>query len=231
MSCAGMLYTPAFGLVAQDPESAYEMAYDHTLFDIGYARDISALVAAMTRMAMHTQDMDSILNTAVFTDPKRFQDSRLVGRLSLDIALGARDYERRARQIPDPGSGMDMDSLRLRIPDAYPGDADQWLRQQAVYRMLEEDQRAIPFHAGEIWQILIAALEWGQGDLDATLAFIVNYGRDNDTVAAVAGMILGAKIGFEGLPEEKRETILEVNREQLGMDLKAMAEKICQGGT
>lgn len=230
MSCAGMLYTPVFGLVAENPETAYQMAYDHSLFDIGYARDISALVAAMTRMALHTTDMDSVLNTAVFTDPRRFQDSRLVGRLSLGIAQGARDYVRRARMLPDPAGGMDRDSLQKRIPPAFPGDAEAWLRLQYIYELLEEDQKAIPFHAGEIWQILVAALEYGQGDFEKTLAFIVNYGRDNDTVAAVAGMILGAQHGFDKLPPGARETVLQVSREQLGMDLQALAAKICEGG-
>jgi hypothetical protein len=39
------------------------------------------------------------------------------------------------------------------------------------------------------------------------MQFIVNYGRDNDTVAAVAGMILGAKLGYSGLPESMRNTV------------------------
>jgi ADP-ribosylglycohydrolase len=227
MSCAGMLYTPVFGLVASDPEAAYELAYAHTIFDLGYARDIAALVAATTRMALQTENMDSLLNTAIFTDPLEFQDSRLVGRLSLSIALEARDYVRRARLMPDPLREMDMDSLQREIPSAYPADAEEWLRQQYVYELLVEDQKATPFHAGEIWQILIAALEWGQGDFAQTMAFIVNYGRDNDTVAAVAGMILGAQMGFEGLPEAEREQVLRINREQLGIDLEKIAHRIC----
>jgi len=83
MSCAGQLYTPMFGLLANTPEEAYETAYDHSLFDLGYAKDISALVAAMTQMSMHTSNMDSILNTATFVDPYAYQDSRLVGRIEI----------------------------------------------------------------------------------------------------------------------------------------------------
>ena len=65
-----------------------------------------------------------------------------------------------------------------------------------VYQLLEKDERAIAFHSAEIWQILVTALEFGNGDFEKTMQFIVNYGRDNDTVAAVAGMILGAKLGY-----------------------------------
>ncbi|WP_233131675.1 ADP-ribosylglycohydrolase family protein [Robiginitalea sediminis] len=226
MSCAGMLYTPVFGLVSRDPLSAYELAFEHTLFDIGYARDISALLAAMTRTAVDTRNMDSILNTAVFTDPLRYQDSRLVGRISLQTAQRARDQVRRALQMEPNFQGPVLDSLLRNIPEGYPGSPSDWVRQEAIYTLLEKDQEAIPFHAGEIWQILIAGLEFGQGDFEKTMAFIVNYGRDNDTVAAVAGMILGASLGYEELPESTRETVLKVNREQLGIDLEAAARRI-----
>ncbi|MDG1571860.1 ADP-ribosylglycohydrolase family protein [Robiginitalea sp. M366] len=226
MSCAGMLYTPVFGLVTPDPDSAYRTAYDHALFDLGYARDISALVAAMTQVALHTQNMDSVLNTAVFVDPLRFQDSRLVGRIAQDQALAARDYVRRARLLEPLPPGPALDSLIIRMPEGYPGSSTDWRRQEAVYAMLEEDQQAIAFHAGEIWQILIAALEFGEGDFMTTMAFIVNYGRDNDTVAAVAGMILGAQQGFSGLPVGPRNTVLGVNREVLGIDLRRVAHQI-----
>lgn len=227
LACAGMLYTPTLGLVAENPEAAYRLAYDHALFDLGYARDIAALVAAMTRMAMNTQQTDSLLNTAVFIDPYRFEDSRLVGRISLTLALSARNYVRRARllrPLPNAASG---DSLLRRLPGGYPDGPEAWRQQEFIYANLERDQKAHAFHAGEIWQILVAGLEFGQGDFMKTMQFIVNYGRDNDTVAAVAGMILGAQLGFDALPERERRLVLRFSREQLGMDLEAMAREIC----
>ena len=86
MSCTGQLYTPMFGLVSTNPENAYTLAYGHTLFDLGYAKDISALVSAMINMALRTQNMDSIINTTAFTDPIGYQDSRLVGQISHSVA-------------------------------------------------------------------------------------------------------------------------------------------------
>ncbi|MGS0526222.1 hypothetical protein ACU8V7_14690 [Zobellia nedashkovskayae] len=86
MSCAGQLYTPMLGLASNTPEKAYELAYEHALFDLGYAKDISALVSAMTHMALRTTNMDSIINTATFVGPLGYQDSRLVGRISYDMA-------------------------------------------------------------------------------------------------------------------------------------------------
>ena len=57
MSCAGQLYTPMFGLVSTTPGEAYDRAYEHSIFDIGYAKDISGLVSAMTHMALRSQNM------------------------------------------------------------------------------------------------------------------------------------------------------------------------------
>lgn len=220
MSCAGMLYTPMFGLIMPTPEEAYTLAYKHTLFDIGYAKDISALVATMTQMAMRTQNMDSILDATVYIDPYQYQNSRLVGRISYQIANSARKYVAMANnQYP-------ADSTKIKVPRNYHGSKLDWFRQDFIYDLLEKDAKAIPFHAGEIWQILMAGLAFGEGDFQKTMQFIVNYGRDNDTVAAVAGIILGAKDGYTKLPDDLKQEVLKINREQLGIDLEDMAHRM-----
>jgi len=226
MSCAGMLYTPMFGLIEPNPETAYLTAYEHSIFDLGYAKDISGLVAAMTQMAMRTKNMDSILNTAVFIDPMRYQDSRLVGRLSYNTANTTRKYVTLSREIIISDSLTSMDSLKIKIPDHFNGTKTDWAQQEFVYALLEKDEKAIAFHAGEIWEILIAGLAFGEGDFEKSIQFIVNYGRDNDTVAAVAGMILGAKDGYTNLPVELRTEVLRVNKEQLGIDLEVLASRM-----
>lgn len=226
MSCAGQLYTPMLGLVAENPEDAYNIAYDHAIFDLGYAKDISALVSAMTQMAMRTRNMDSILNTVIFVDPNGYQDSRLVGRIATVIAdasiknvLGIKEKE-----LVD--SLIAKDSILFKMPIGFHGTQKDWVWQEMAYQLLEKDEKAIAFHSGEIWQILITAMQFGEGDFEKTLQFIVNYGRDNDTVAAVAGMILGAKDGYSKLPTALKEKIIKVNREQLGIDLEVMAQEL-----
>ncbi|MFC4095154.1 ADP-ribosylglycohydrolase family protein [Euzebyella saccharophila] len=222
MSCAGQLYTPMFGLISQNAEEAYQLAFDHALFDIGYAKDISAMVSAMTFVAMRTQSIDSIINTATFVDPNGFQDSRLVGRISYSIADASVE------------NILTIDQLELqdrlintsRVPKGYIGSQENWLKQEMAYSFLEENQKAIPFHAGEIWEILITGLQFGSGDFEKTMQFIVNYGRDNDTVAAVAGMILGAQKGYSNLPAHLRTEVLKVNQENMGIDLQQLAQKL-----
>lgn len=229
MSCAGQLYAPMFGLIANNTEDAYALGYEHSLFDIGYAKDITASVSAMTHMALRTHDMDSILNVVPFTDLEGYQDSRLVGRIPYNIWVASTNQVRGIKKIT-----AERDSLTENIignivpPQNYPGSAIDWEQQEMSYAFLEKEQKAIPFHSGEIWQILITGLAFGEGDFLKTIQYIVNYGRDNDTVAAVAGMVLGAKTGYQNLPKEIKEEVVKVNRDYLGIDLVAMARKITQ---
>lgn len=228
MSCAGQLYTPMFGLLSKNPDEAYKIAYDHSLFDIGYAKDISGLVAAMTNTAMRSKNMDSILNTAIFTDPMEYKNSRLVARVSQNILDASRRSVLVSRELKVADSMNVKDSLEIKIPKGYPNSKQEWVQQDFVYSFLEKDEKATAFHAGEIWQILVTALEFGQGDFEKTMQFIVNYGRDNDTVAAVAGMVLGAKDGFSGLPVALRTEVLKVSKENMGIDLGALAEEMTE---
>ncbi|MEM1257690.1 MAG: ADP-ribosylglycohydrolase family protein [Bacteroidota bacterium] len=228
ISCAGQLYTPMFAFVATNPDHAYKMAYDHALFDIGYGKDISALVSAMTHMAMRTQNMDSIINVAAFIDPHGYQDSRLVGRISYGIAENSIKNVLAIREKMLVDSLMVKDSITFKVPNGYPETKMEWVRQELVYQLLEDSENAIAFQAAEIWQILIMGMQFGQGDFEKTLQFIVNYGRDNDTVAAIAGMILGAKDGYAALPQPLKEEILQVNKESLGIDLVALAQELTE---
>lgn len=220
MSCAGMLYTPMLGLVTHSPEAAYRMGVEHALFDLGYARDISGLVAALTNKALQTSDVDSLLAIHQLIDPYAYQDSRLIGRLSVQMLQDAQGMVQAAEDLEL------VDFTSVKVPQGFPGGPEEWLRQDYLFAELEKRQKAIPFHAGEIWQILVTGLLYGEGDFEKTITFIVNYGRDNDTVAAVAGMILGAAIGYEQLPEGLKTRTLQVSKEVMGLDLEALAQKI-----
>lgn len=231
MSCAGQLYTPMFGLVSTTPEEAYNIAYQHSIFDIGYAKDISGLVSAMTHVAMRTQSVDSIIDAATFIDPEGYQDSRLVGRIAYSVADASVKNVLAVKDVVLTDSLSAIDSLIFKMPKGFPGNQKDWIRQETIYQFLEKDEKAIAFHSGEIWQILVTALQFGEGDFEKTMQFIVNYGRDNDTVAAVAGMILGAKDGYSNLPIALRTEALRVNEENMGIDLDALAREMTERNT
>jgi ADP-ribosylglycohydrolase len=58
------------------------------------------------------------------------------------------------------------------------------------------------------------------------MVFITNYGRDNDTAGSIAGAILGASVGYEGLPLSMRKKTVEINKKELEIDLKQIARRM-----
>lgn len=227
LSCAGQLYTPMIGLLAESPEDAYTKAYDHALFDIGYAKDISSLVSVMTNVALYTTDIDSIISSTIFVDPMGYQNSRLVGRISYNLADASVNKVLSLKKTAALDSSF-VETNSVSLPTEFPRSKVEWALENKVFEYLQENEMAIPFHSGEIWQILITALKFSEGDFEKCMQFIVNYGRDNDTVAAVAGMILGAKDGYSKLPEDIKLEVLETNKKILGIDLETMAKDITE---
>lgn len=61
--------------------------------------------------------------------------------------------------------------------------------------------------APEAVALAFGLLVAGREDFQETLLAAVNLGRDADTVAAIAGAILGAKLGYAGIPETWRDAI------------------------
>jgi hypothetical protein len=219
MSCAGMLYASMFGLISESADEAYRLAFEHCFFDIGYARDISSLISVLTFNAIHIDNIASLIEESMFVDPYKYIDSRLIGRLSMSMLQEVKSIINTEIILPNPDELADT-------PHNYQGSREEWFVQSVIYSRLADRQMPIAFHAGEIWQILIAGLEFGQGDFLKTMQFIVNYGRDNDTVAAAAGMILGAQLGFEKLPKELKGQVLKVSKETMGLDIEGLAEMV-----
>ena len=96
---------------------------------------------------------------------------------------------------------------------------------EAAYLLLDAKMQRMPFHAGEIHLVNLTALVYSDFDFPTALAFVVNWGRDNDTTAAVTGAILGAYLGAEKLPQDWVKQSLEKNR-GLGIDLEALADRL-----
>lgn len=64
--------------------------------------------------------------------------------------------------------------------------------------------------APEAVSLALAAVLYGDGDFARTLLFAVNLGRDADTIAAMAGAVAGALVGYEAIPESWRVAIQSV---------------------
>ncbi|WP_174238262.1 ADP-ribosylglycohydrolase family protein [Cyclobacterium xiamenense] len=214
MVCAGLLYAPAIGLrYPGQPEMAYEQAYRLSLYDIGYAKDISALSAAMTAAAMTANgDKTKLLDVLRSVDPESFFKSRLVGRSSYRILEIAREIAETVHAASAPEKNL-------------PGEASaKNSAMQQAFVLLDKHLQDMPFHAGEIHLQVLTAMLVADFDFRDSLTFLVNYGRDNDTTAAILGGILGAFHGYENLPDAMKTRVVDVNKNLLDIDLHALAE-------
>lgn len=221
MSCAGMLYAPVIGMLYPGrPEAAYINAYDLSLFDLGYARDITAMTAALTASSFTPgARVDTFAHTLRDTDPMGFFRSRLLGRVAYKQYEQARRIVRETRRI----SSAEAAEMELDYPDNYPYDTLTYARTVLAYQLLDKAKQDVPFHAGEVHLINLTAMLFADLDFKMAMEFITNYGRDNDTVAAVTGTILGGLTGYSGLPRDQRELVVRVNREVLDTDLEELA--------
>lgn len=224
MTCAGMLYSPMLAAAKPgDPEGAYNLAYELGIFDIGYARDMTGLVSAMTAAAFdENATPQSVLNINRIVDPAGYFKSRLVGR-------SAYRFYRYATSIKFDTDAIDVDNntKNIRIPGSMqPLDTLEYLRLSKAYEMLDQANEDVAFHPGEIYLITLTALMFCDFDFSKTMRFIVNYGRDNDTVAAIAGAILGAYHGADKLPKDQTTLVLQVNKDVLGIDLIELANQL-----
>lgn len=211
MVCAGLLYAPVLGIYFPgDPEKAYRETYRLALFDLGYARDLSALAGAMTAVGMKENATKKDLLAALRLDPEGFFQSRLVGRTAYKLLREALSISQESHRLDSLPDAMKKGSPAL----------------DYAYQQLDKRQQDMPFHAGEIYLQALTAMIYSDFDFKNTLIFLTNYGRDNDTTAALAGGILGAWYGFGKLPEAERNKVLKVNKEMLGIDLEELAKKL-----
>ncbi|EAZ82611.1 ADP-ribosylglycohydrolase family protein [Algoriphagus machipongonensis] len=213
MVCAGLLYAPAIGAIYPgNPEKAYLESYKLAIYDIGYARDLTALSAAMTAAGMKKGANKEDILAALRIDPKGYYQSRLVGRTAQQILINSLAIDQKAWQLDSTENRFSPDSEALKF----------------AFSELDQRQQDMPFHAGEIYLQVLTAMLYADFDFQKTMVFLVNYGRDNDTTAAVAGGILGAHVGFEKLPSDSKQKVLKVSKEVLGIDLEKLADRLTQ---
>ena len=226
MVCGGMLFSPLIGVAYPGaPTWAYEQALTLNIYDIGYARDLGALTAALAAVAMRPgsqgTDLQAVLREV---DPAGYFRSRLVGRSAYDLYRRSLDIVYQARQ-QDSLQALENLPVRLAMPVQDEAQRLRYIQWSYAYASLDQQLFRMPFHPGELWLISWTAMMLCDFDFRQSLAFIVNYGRDNDTSAAIVGTILGAMYGFKALPKDLIEPALQANL-ALGIDLKEMARRL-----
>ncbi|MGK7395428.1 MAG: ADP-ribosylglycohydrolase family protein [Candidatus Cyclobacteriaceae bacterium M3_2C_046] len=223
MTCAGMLYSPVIGaLFPGNPQKAYQQAYNNSIFDLGYARDLTGLVAAMVSEAFSPKvTPESMMNIIRDVDPENYFQSRLVGRSAYRFYREATYIVYQARQLQKE----DIKELEIPWPRDFQGDSLQFARMYKAFELLDQKNQEIAFHPAEIFLITLTGLQFGRMNFHDSLVFIINYGRDNDTTGAIAGAILGAYSGLNAIPNQLKDPVISVNQ-QLDLDLIQLAQKL-----
>ncbi len=219
--CAGLMYSPLLGLpYPGNPEMAYNVGFRLGIFDQGYARDITALTAAMVSAAMDSNaTQKSILDVFINVDPHDYFGSRIFSRQAYYALKDAQYISYEAKSITS------IDQVKLKLPLGN-RDSLYAAQMQRAFNLLDKKQMHISPHSKEILLITLTAMIFTDFDFQKCMEFTVNYGRDNDTHAAIAGSILGAFVGFKNLPQKIKNQVITVNKDNIGIDLQDLAHNI-----
>ena len=106
---------------------------------------------------------------------------------------------------------------------------DQELRHELIDN-LAIAEFPFPELAPEAVSLAFGTLLLAPDDFQSTLLFAVNLGRDTDTIAAICGAVMGAKVGFNGIPAKWTSQLKPATGSCLefaaGIDLVSLAPKL-----
>lgn len=193
VNCGATMYVAPIGIVnAADPDAAYAEAIDVAgAHQSSYGREAAGVYAAAVAEAMRPgADVASVVETAL--------------RLAKDGTKNAIDAV--------AGAAADLDDWRTGIP-ALRSAVAPFDTVGPHYRAPAMDAR-IPSRTKSIEELPIALgmLIAADGDYRESVLGAVNYGRDSDSIAVMAGSIAGALGGVDAIPAEWIKDVSEGSR-------------------
>lgn len=206
VNCGATMYVGPVGLVnAGDARGAYAEAIDIAgAHQSSYGREAAGVFAAAVAAASAPgASIDEVLDTA--------------------ISLARDGTARAIEAVVEAGRGLDgwrdgglavlRDAVRAfdTVGDAY--------RQPAMDARLPSRTKAI-----EELPIALGMLAACRGDYREAVLGAVNYGRDSDSIAVMAGSIAGALGGLAGVPAEWIDAVGEASRLDLRAPGRAIAD-------
>jgi ADP-ribosylglycohydrolase len=204
LALAGLLF-------AGEPEKAYVTAFELDFRDIGYARDATAMMAAMVSAALAGGvTAREMVQVALDTDP---------------FGFGKRKYDKRVMDV----------QLRRFLELADQANDDRSLI-EAISRHVSH--RHI-FDPVDVLGTPVAALCHCNGDPIRTIAMAVNNRdldddgnlvrlRDVDCTGSVAGALAGALNGIEAFPQDWIADTIAANKQVYGIDIESNARRFCE---
>lgn len=205
VNCGAAMYMPPVGIVnAGAPDAAYAEAIDIAgAHQSSYGREAAGVFAAAVAEAMRPgATVTSVVDTAL--------------RL-------AKDGTRHAIQaVAEAASGLDGwqgGLARLRAAVAPFDTVGEHYRLPAMDARIPSRTKSI-----EELPVALGMLIASRGDYTDAVLGAVNYGRDSDSIAVMAGAVAGALGGRASVPDEWREEVARASRIDLEAPGATMAE-------
>jgi|TARA_Y100000310_G_scaffold343899_1_gene453791 ADP-ribosylglycohydrolase len=200
LGLAGLLYQ-------NEPAEAYRKTFELDFMDIGYARDATAMMAAMISAALGGGISGrEMIEIGLQTDPFGYGQGRLMAN-----RFG------RFRQIADQAESDEtlIDALAPEVMHLHAYDPID---------VLGVPLAAIYYSDGDPIRTIVMAANDRDLDENGDLKQL----RDVDCTAGVAGALVGALAGIEGFPDDWVKDTVEANKAVYGIDLEENARLFCE---
>ena len=203
---AGMLVLPFMGFFyAGNPEAAYVAAYETAFFDVGYAREATALLAAAQSLAVIGCEPDHVIEQLLNLNP-----------LSLGGFFGK------------PYVIASLPELLLQAKSFSGIGLAEFLSKKMSHYSVYDPFRAIAIalsvsraHFDDPWLALqVAVNQWELDRNGNPIRF-----ADIDCYASITGSLLGAFCGSCSLPDNHIEKVSSSNRNIYNIDLRITAKR------
>lgn len=218
---AGLLHLQSVGLLCPGrPDDAYRRAVELNYFDIGYANDATAILAATVAAAL--------------------SDGQPSGRELVEIGIGTNPFDiggadGRGRRMVGGDPRAPQRPCILSLLEAVKGADDD---REAMVPLSRACGDLHPYDALDVLGVPLAIIHHTDGDPVRSVLMAANHRdvdedgnlirmRDVDCTAMVTGVIVGALHGIDAWPSAWVQAAIEANREVYGFDIEDNAKKFC----
>ncbi len=185
-----------------DPEFAFSLSYNVDFISDGYARYSAAMAAAAVSAAMRPE---ATVTSVIEESLAACQAHRVEGELTRQWHWYEHVFRLNERLVE---TAID---IAARHRDVFSLRAE-------YYESLQVS--SLGSEAAQTLAVALGMLVAADGDLRQAVIGCVNYGRDNDSYASVAGAIAGALHGMSAVPPDWRSTVEAANSES---DMRALS--------